>query len=230
MLVEKNTANILRLILVAVTAAGITASSIIFNQSFLRIIPIYISLFIMLLQTKVNRYALLIGGINSIFYAFVYFHYAIYASAFYSLLFSFPLQIVAFIRWSKNKYKNSTILRTMSWKLRALVLSAFTLSLFSAILVLQLTGSDYAVIDATSSLLSIFVIVLMMLAFVEYMYLSVLSQIMSIALFISMVANGLTEQVTYLVFSIYSLTCVIIALINGRRIYADQRKSEHSTI
>ena len=90
-------------ILLAITAIGITISGVIFKQSALRMIPLYVSLVIFLLQSSVNRFAPLIGGINSVFYAIVYFYYELYATAIYSLIVSCPLQIITFINWSKRK-------------------------------------------------------------------------------------------------------------------------------
>jgi len=56
-------------ILLAIAAFSlITFTGIKYSQSFLRMLPLYISLSVMLLQTKANRYSFLIGGLNSILY------------------------------------------------------------------------------------------------------------------------------------------------------------------
>ena len=57
-----------KIILMAVTAVLITVTGIIFKQSFFRILPLYVSLVIGYLQTRMSRYAPLMGGINSILY------------------------------------------------------------------------------------------------------------------------------------------------------------------
>ena len=95
--------NLPRLCLMAVTAVLITVTGIIFRQSFIRILPLYVSLLVGLLQSRANRYASLLGGLNSILYTLVYIYLGLYASAGYALLFSFPLQIVTFILWSRRK-------------------------------------------------------------------------------------------------------------------------------
>ena len=77
--------NIL-MILLGVTALGITVTGIVFHQAFLRILPLYISLVISLLQSRVNRYASLLGGFNSLLYALVYVYYELYGSAVYAVL------------------------------------------------------------------------------------------------------------------------------------------------
>ena len=63
----KRTLNstVLSLVLLVVTAVCITASGILYKQPLLHILPLYISLFISLLQSRVNRIAYLIGAGNS---------------------------------------------------------------------------------------------------------------------------------------------------------------------
>ena len=60
--------NLPRLILLAVTAILITVTGILFRQNFLHILPLYVSLVVGILQSRANRYACLLGGLNSILY------------------------------------------------------------------------------------------------------------------------------------------------------------------
>lgn len=92
------------------------------KQSFVRILPLYISLLIALLQSEVNRYANLVGGLNSIIYSVVYFYYNLYAMAAYALIVSFPLQIATFILWNKQPWQNSTVLKRFSTAKRAVLI------------------------------------------------------------------------------------------------------------
>lgn len=75
---------------ILITAAAITAAGLWFHQNFFRILPLYVSLFVMILSAQVNRYAFLLGGLNLILYAAVYFVYGLYGMAAYALLVSFP--------------------------------------------------------------------------------------------------------------------------------------------
>ena len=72
--------NIAGFMLLGITAIVITITGILVDQSFFRILPLYISLFVSLLQARANRYAPLIGSVNSLLYAAVYYHYRLYAS------------------------------------------------------------------------------------------------------------------------------------------------------
>lgn len=123
------------------TAVLITASSIIYKQNFLRILPLYVSLFIALLQSRVNRFASMIGSVNSLLYAVVYFHYNLYGSGFSALFFSCPIQMLTFIRWNKNKSGQSTVLRKMSRRNLILLLACSAVVLVAMWFLLPLIGS-----------------------------------------------------------------------------------------
>ena len=219
-----NKKDLLPIILLCTAAVGITATAIIFKQSPLRVLPLYISLFISLLQSKINRYAPLIGGVNSILYAMTYFHYGLYANAFYALLFSFPLQIITFILWTRRRYGSSTVLKKMSLKQRVFTLVGFLAVWGGVLIVLKLIGSNYAILDTTTSLLGILNTFLTMFAFIEYTVLQLIGGMTSICLYISMIANGTTEQATFLIYSVYSLMCISLAIVRARKLYAEQHK------
>lgn len=205
-----------------VTAVGITTAAIIFNSSIIRIFPLYVSLFIMFLMSKVNRTAYLIGGINSVFYAIVYFYFSLYASALYALLFSFPIQIITFIRWKKNNFENSTKFKSFSPVNRVVISISFTILWFIICFFSCKFSSASAILDITVSLLGILGTVLSLFAFIEYTVFTAISGVCTILLHISMISGGYSEQVPYLVFSVYSLVCMILAIINASAIYKKQ--------
>lgn len=203
-------------------AVLITVTGILFGQSFLRILPLYISLMIGLLQSQVSRYAPLIGGFNSVLYALVYFYYGLYASAGYALLISGPLQIITFIRWKKKAYKHSTVFRSMTWKQRGLLTAACVSVWVVLYLILSAFGSSYRLLDNTTTLFGIVITVLTMLSFVEYTVLMIPSSLISIALYAVMIKDS-PEQITYLIYSLYSFSCQCVAFVNARKLYREQQ-------
>ena len=82
------------IIIILVMATLITASALYFHQSFFRILPLYISLFVMILSANVSRYAYLTGGLNSILYAVIYFYYGVYGVAFQAMFFLSPFRLL----------------------------------------------------------------------------------------------------------------------------------------
>lgn len=209
-------------ILMVLTAILITVAGIHFHQSFLRILPLYVSLIVALLQSRVNRYASLLGSMNSLLYAAVYVYYSLYGSAFSALLFSFPIQLLTFIRWNKNKWEHSTVLRKMSAKQRILTLVGFVAALAAAWVILPLIGSQYVFLDSVTNLLGIIIYFLTMFACVEYTFLMIINGLIGIILYIAMLGDT-PEMTTYLIFSVYSFICIVFAFFEAKKLYKSQQ-------
>lgn len=211
-------------ILMGCTAVLITVAGIYYKQSFFRILPLYISLVIGLLQSRVNRYASLIGSMNSLLYGVVYFYYNLYGSVFSSVLFSFPIQLLTFIRWNKNKWEHSTVLRKLNMKQRILLTIGFFIALAAMWFVLPLIGSEYVFLDSATNLLGIIIYFLTMFAYVEYTFLMIINGVISIILYITMLPNT-PETVTFLIYSVYSFVCIIFSFFEAKKLYDSQRQN-----
>ena len=212
-------------ILMGCTAVLITVAGIHFNQSFLRILPLYVSLVIALLQSRVNRYANLLGSLNSLLYGAVYIYYNLYGSAISAFLFSFPIQLLTFLRWNKNKWEHSTVLRKLNTKQRLLILAGCAVSLAAMWIILPLIGSQYVFLDSVTNLLGILIYFLTMFAYVEYTVLMLINGVIGIALYITMVGEN-SEIATHLIFSVYSLICVIFAFFEAQKLYKKQQSEQ----
>lgn len=212
-------------VLLLLTVIGVTVSAVLVKQSFFRVFPLYVSVFIMLLMSNVNRYAYLLGSINAISYGFIYLYYNIPGSAISAFLISFPLQIVSFIRWSKTSWKNTTVLKKMTANTR--ILNAVLLASGWAIyyVIIRYLGSASSLLDSLGSLLGMYITVLQVFKYSEYTYLMIPSGLLSIGLYISLIVNGMIEQVPFLVYSCYSLLCVIRSVFNARKILKEQEKA-----
>lgn len=209
-------------ILMCFTAVLIAVTGIHFRQSFLRILPLFVSLVIGLLQSRVNRYASLIGSINSLLYGVVYIHYNLYGSAFSAFLFSFPIQLLTFIRWNKNKWEHSTVLKKLSSKQRILVSAGFAAALIAMWIILPLIGSQYVFLDSVTNILGILIYFLTMFAYVEYTFLMVVNGVIGIVLYVTMLADT-PEITTYLIFSVYSFICIVFAFFEAKKLYRSQQ-------
>lgn len=203
------------------TAVLITAAGL-YYQGVLRIIPLYNSLVIGLLQSRISRYASLIGSVNSLLYGVVYFYYGLYGSMFSAVLFSFPLQLLTFIRWNKNKWEHSTVLRKLTVKQRILLTGGFVAALIAMWIILPLIGSQYVFLDSLTNLLGIVIYFLTMFAFVEYTFLMVINGVIGIALYVQMLGDS-PEMITYLIYSVYSFICIVIAFFQAKKIYKSQQ-------
>ena len=213
----------------ALTAIAYLIAWISLSVPVLKILPLFISLFVMMLQAKVSRFGYLVGGLNSVLYAIIYIITGIYASAASALLFSFPIQILTFLRWRKNSYKESTVLRCMNTKGRILVLLLFLAAWGVTLGALMLSGSDFAILDTSVSLLGILVSVLVMLAYIEYAPLWLLSSILSLALNIQVTLSDITF-LPYTISGIYNLFCTIYAFYNVIKLYRIQNSEKGENV
>ena len=202
-------------LLMLATATGITITGIIFKQDFWRMVPLYVSLFIAFMNSRVNRYAPLIGGLNSILYALVYLSYGLYSSAAYAFFVSMTLQMITFIRWNKKPLGNSTELRRLkTWQM---IISVALLAVgFACLCFITKNVSQYFLLDNIITALGILVTILRMLSYIEFTYFSICTEIFSVMLYILMLRNN-PEQSTYLIFSLYSLACGVMAVIFAER-------------
>ncbi|MBE7062539.1 MAG: nicotinamide mononucleotide transporter [Ruminococcaceae bacterium] len=207
-----------------VTFLSIVITGIIFKQPFIRMLPLLISLFIMLFQAEASRYSYIAGGLNSLLYAYVYFRLGLYATGASALFFSFPIQILTFLNWNKHAYEKSTRFKHLSGKAGVGIGTGFVLAWLAVFTVLKHTGSAYAVLDNTASLLGVTVSVLTMMAYVEYPYLWLVSSLINMILNIQVVLND-PCHIPYVIYAVYCTWCVVLAFIHVRKLYAEQQKA-----
>jgi nicotinamide riboside transporter PnuC len=210
-------------IMLIITGVLIIATSIITKQHFIRILPLFVSLFVMLYQTEARRSAYLIGGLNAALYAFIYFFYfKLYGNAISSVLISCPLQIATFINWKKHAYKKSTYFKKMSTKMRVW-LSVGSAAIFAVIFaILTAVGSPYAILDNASTILGTITTVIILFAYIEYAYLMPLHTLLALMLQIQLFLND-PSSLPYLIMAVYNFYCGINILITVRRLYKQQQ-------
>lgn len=217
--VHKTTKKIMLLI----AGALIVATSIITKQHPIRVLPLFVSLFVMLYQTEARRSAYLIGGLNAALYACIYFFYfKLYGNAISSILISCPLQIATFINWKKHAYKKSTYFKKMSTKMRVW-LSIGSAAVFAAMFaILTAVGSPYAILDNASSILGTIITVIILFAYIEYAYLMPIHTLLALLLQIQVYMYDPTS-LAYLIMAAYNFYCGISILITVRRLYKQQQ-------
>ena len=216
--------NKLSVTLMAVTATLITVCMVIFRPDPILATPYYISLIVGMLQASANRYAPLVGGFNSILYAVVGYYLGLHGNALQALLVSFPIQIVTFVRWQRNKYGHSTVFRKMSPWGRVLTAVVFAASVLGLRAVLEMLGGQQQLLDSITSLFGVLTSVLTMLSYVEYSYLTPISAIGNIILYSVMAFKSDGGQVAHiLVFNFYSFICVTRGCFRVSKLYKEQQ-------
>ena len=212
-----------RYMLMAVAFLGITAAAVLTGSDVYRVIPLYVSLLVMYLQTKASRFSFLLGGCNAAYYAGVYLFLGLYGMAAYSLLIASPIQIVAYIRWKKRLSGNETVLKRLTAKQRCLWVLGFGAMWGVLFVILRLLGSGYVLLDNTITVISTAANILSLLCLIEFPYVQCVAHVLNITLYIQMV-NTQPKQWTYLIYTVYALCCGIISAVYMHKLYKSQKK------
>ena len=203
-------------ILEFITFTSILTTGIIFHQEFWKMLPLFISLAVMLLQAKVNRYAYLLGGLNSILYAVAYFSMGIRESALSALLMSFPLQIITFILWQRKTQGNVTKLRKLNIWAIAGIATAFALSFTVMFLWFphDETATTYTILmDTSTTLLGFITTMLTLLRFREYIVTQIVTLPLSLSMHVMIMVGGNMANITYVIYTVYCCICLAMAAV-----------------
>lgn len=157
---------------VAIYAAMLTAIAY-YRPSPLLYLPLLISVSVMLLQARVNRYAFLVGALNALLYAVSYIQMSLYATALYAAAVSFPLQCMTFFTWKRHTAAHQTSLQKMTGKARWITLAGMAGGACLLWAVFSQAGSPYWILDNGTALLGIVASVLCLLRYAEYAWIQI---------------------------------------------------------
>lgn len=218
----KKADTIFTVVLVGAAFVLITIAAALCKADLFLIVPLYVSLVIMLLQSKANRYAFLLGGLNALLYTLVNVYVGLYAMALYALLVSCPLQFITFINWSKKPYGSSTEFKKLSLKkIGILVLASLAVWLL-LLAIFSWFGSSYLILDNTITLIGIVTTILCSFSYIDYAYLQAVGNVASVLLYAQMLDTK-PIQITYLIYNVYALVCSLRALLKMNKLYAEQK-------
>ena len=219
--------NIGMMSLVLITAILITVSAIVYKQAFFKTLPLYISLVVLFFKSDVRRIAPLIGSFNSILYAIVDFSYGLYGTALSDILISFTLQFITFILWTRRKDGKTTRLRKLRRGYLIGIIAAMIAIYIPCLYQNMKLGASVAPLDTYCFVDSLVTPFLTMFAFIEYTYFSVIGCALTIVMNTLMLKES-PDRLSYVIYSVYSTICCIVAVINVHKIY--KRQTLESTL
>ena len=192
-----------------ITGIGILACAIAFKQSFIKILPLFFSLFIMLFNSRAKRIGFLLGSLNSLLYMVIYFIEGIFGSAL-STLFGIIMMMTAFFCWKEDGKGNDTTFRRLSNKWRAIFGSLFVVAWTVSIIILSKAGGKAVIFDAFVFVSGFVVPVLNIRAYIESPFLNALGCFSTCLLWgqIIILENNLSN-LTFFIYGIYSLYMVV---------------------
>ena len=215
--------------LVTLTVVGIIASStavFIYSKDpmdLLEVSPLFVSIVIMRFNSRAMRIGLLMGGINSILYAVVYYSMGYFSNALSCIVISFPIQIMTFILWSRRKSGLTTKFRNFTRKQRLLLYAGFIAVYIPWLIIDIKIGAASPIFDAATSLLGFISPFITAFAFIDYTYLSFAGCVLSVLMHAMNIA-GDPAQIPFLIYSIYSTICTVICIFNVRALYLTQQE------
>lgn len=184
-----------------------------YKPSALLCIPLIVSVIVMLLQSRVNRYAFALGASNSILYAIAYAKMTLYSTATYSFLVSFPLQLITFFNWSRHTEKKRTELKKMSLAKKMITAIGILSGFILLYIIFSCLNSQYLFFDNCITILGVIATILCMLRYQEYAILQILSNLISLITFFLMVKEDLSK-IIWIINASNAIICSFLTLKN----------------
>ena len=207
----------------AVTGIGILVCAIVFEQMFIKVLPLFFSLLIMLLNSRANRIGFLLGAINSCIYIIGYLMEGVYGTV-ASTVFGIVIMLITYFRWKSNAYGKATVFRRFSARGRVLLTLVLCAAWAATTFVLSRMGGTATVMDGLTMVLGFAVNILNIVAYVEAPFLNTVSGLCQFALWVQIVfINGNYAAMTYLVYSIYCTYMIARTFYRWLALYKEQQ-------
>ena len=167
------------------------------------------------LVAKGSIWNYLFGLVNVSLYAYVSFKATAYGDAALNALYYLPMQFIGYFAWKKRVDDAQVRARRLSMKQRILVASGCVVLTVALGLLLQCFGDGQPFKDSATTVLSIVAQALMAMAFMEQWVLWILTNVISVVMWVIFVAQGKPHAALMVImWSFYLLNS-----INGLRVW-----------
>jgi nicotinamide riboside transporter PnuC len=190
------------------------------EQTLLKTLPTLITLVVLIMSVRANRYAFLVGASNCVLYTMAYLSEGLIFSAINAFLVSMPIQLFSFFVWSRHKEgrTQSALVRMRWWQLLVSILAIFPAWAGSFFGLGAFFEGNMAILDSLIFVLGILISVLIAFRFIEGQYFNVVSCLLNLAMFIMLCIES-PDNVNFLIISVYNLFRVVQAAINWSLLY-----------
>ena len=165
---------------------------------------------------KIQNYAF--GMFQAITYAYICYQSKIYGEVMYNIL-MVPMIIIGFITWKRNMTNDGKEVkaRNLTPKGWAILILCTVASIAAYSLLLRILGGSYALVDSSSTVLSIIATILMLARYSEQWIMWVLVNVVSVVLWAMALANGDMGSATLIIMWIAYLFNSVYGYINWRK-------------
>lgn len=158
-----------------------------------------------------------VGAINVALYAFLSYQSRLYGDAMLNAFYYFPMQFIGIYMWKKNKSNSGQVeSKSLTNKQRFILVLVSFVAILAYSLVLKQLGGNIPLIDATSTVLSVIAMLLMVKQYLEQWYLWVIVNTVSIIMWAVSLSQGSGDYATLLMWIIYLLNS-LYGLYNWRK-------------
>ena len=223
-LTEKQTKSLLfEYVPMFVTAIGILACAIVFKQMFIKVLPLFFSLVIMLLNSRANRIGFLLGAINSVIYIVGYIMEGVYGSV-ASTAVGIVFAVIAYFSWKREAYGKATVFRAFTGRQRIILSFVMAVAWGICSFVLWKLDGTAVVIDGLVLVLGFVMPILNIKAYIESALLNVINcAIQAVMWGQIIITNGNLATLTYLIYSIYCTYMVVRTFLRWLSLYKEQQ-------
>ena len=189
-------------------------------QSFLKTLPTLITLVVMIMSVRANRFAFLVGAGNCVLYTLAYMSEGLYFSAINAFFVSMPIQIFSFFVWSRHKdgKTRSKLIMMKWWQLLTVIFAVFPAWAGGYFGLGVFFEGNMALLDSLVFVLGILISILIAFRFVEGQYFNLLSCILNLVMFILICVES-PSNINFLIISVYNLFRVGQAAISWTLLY-----------
>lgn len=205
-----------------ITGIGAFTTALIFKQPAIKVLPIFITLFVMLFNSRANRIGFIIGGCNCFLYFISFMMQRLYMTAF-SSAFNGIISIISFFMWKRRAYGKATIFRRLKTFMRILFVALFLIVWAITSYLTAQNGGNQAILDSFTGILGFVVPILTMLAFVEDLPLNLISNFISLVMFIVLMFEDL-GNFPFLFVNIYNMFMVVKRTFTWIKLYKEQKQ------
>lgn len=192
----------------AVANLVLLALSIYFGDSLLSIVSALTGATSVIFISKQMPGAYYFGAINSVTYAIISFQNHIYGSAVLYACYYVPMQFVGLYLWTQAKKKsasNTVEAKTLSSTQRCFLGCMSILAILVLSTILTKLGGNVAIIDATTTILSVIGVYLMTKQYIEQWYVWLIVNTVSTILWVVSLSQGSGNFATLFMWVIYVL-------------------------
>ncbi len=208
-----------------ITFIGVVGCSIVFEQAFIKALPCCITLVVMLLNSRANRFGFILAIINSFIYIIGYFLEGVYGQV-GSALFGIVIAFLSFFLWRKNARGMATKFRRLSIKQTVLFSALFILAYALSCFILIKIGGQVVYLDGLTLILGVGVNLLTMFAFIEAPFINIVNNVITLVIWFVKMFESNISSITYVIISVYNLYMIVRTCITYVSLYKRQKREE----